>query len=428
MSSVRRIVGEIPAREGSKRVPRKNLRLLDGKPLIEYAITAAKQAQTLSEVYVNSESDAIGQLALANGIKYYKRSDELAGDLATQDEFNYDFIKAVRPDVLVMVNPVAPLIDGQDIDKMVQHFLVNPVDTLIATKEEQVHTYYQGKPINFNINGRLQRTQDLPFINLCAWSVCVWRAVTFIKQYEEHGHAAFSGRVGFYALDRFKSLKISTEEDFVLAEILVKNMHRWKFPPVPYDSQELSAEFPAMWLNEIRQIETLLLKQVDKDRFLNILEWGAGRSTIYFSNFLKKQGVPFKWLAIENHIPWHREVLRMIEFNGLSETTTCVLKSETCEERKYVQEALDMSEYVNYPNSLGIQFNFVLVDGRRRRECLEVAARVARPAGVVLLHDAERPEYQSAFQCYDNEGQFVCENPSPVPGGIQKLWIGRPAR
>lgn len=420
-----RIVGEIPARLGSKRVKAKNLRLLDGKPLIEYAISAAKQATTLTEVYVNSESDVIGEIALRNGIKYYKRPQELGGDTATQDEFNYDFIKAVKPDVLVMVNPVAPLIDGQDIDNAVRYFLDNGLDTLVTVREEQAQALYRGAPINFDTNGLLPRTQDLSPIQLCAWSVCAWRAVTFVEHYEKHGHAAFSGRVGFFPMGRFKSLKISTEEDFVLADILVRNMHRWKFPAVPYDSEVVDPSYPAMWLREIRCIEELLEEQAKKNDRLRVLEWGAGRSTIYFSNLLKRRGIAFTWLAIENYIPWYGDVVRMIEANQLGETTTCVVKSGTCEERKYLQETFDMTEYVNYPQRLGTKFDFVLVDGRRRRQCLEMAAKIVAPTGVVVLHDAERPDYHAAFVHYEDGGKFVCEQRSPVPGGVQRLWVGR---
>ena len=165
-------------------------------------------------------------MAQVSGIRYYKRPSHLGSDTATQDEFNHDFIQAIRPDLLVMINPVAPLIDGQDIDQMVNHFLRSDLDTLIAAREEQVHALYQGKPVNFSWEGRLERTQDLKPIQYCSWAIAIWRAATFVQQYEEKGHAAFSGRVGFYPLSRFKALKISTDEDFILAEILVRNMHR----------------------------------------------------------------------------------------------------------------------------------------------------------------------------------------------------------
>lgn len=423
-----KIVGEIPARYGSKRVRQKNLRLLDGKPLIQYAIDAAKGSNILSEVYVNSDSDTIGQLALTSGIKYYKRPTDLGGDETTQDEFNYDFIKQVGPDVLVMVNPVSPLIEGNDIDKIIDHFLENKMDTLIAARDEYVHTFFQGKPVNFDQSVRLQRTQDLEPIRLCAWSVCVWRAETFVKQYEEKGHAAFSGNIGFYPLPAFKSLKISTEEDFILAEILVKNMHRWKFPPVPYDSEQLGPHYPSMWLNEIHHIENVLMEQSNNNEIVRVLEWGAGRSTIYFSKFLKEKGINFKWIAIENFIPWHEQVSGMIESNDLCDVTTCVLTNGTCEERKYLQELMDLSEYVNYPSTLGVKFNLILIDGRRRRECLETASRLVAGTGVVVLHDAERSEHGSAFVHYQDGGKIVCENRSPVPGGVQRLWVGQVIR
>lgn len=229
-----KIIGEIPARQGSKRVPRKNLRLLNGKPLITYAIAAAKQAKTLSDIYVNSDSDEIGRLALEHGVKYYNRSAELGDDTTTQDEFNYDFIRQVNPDVLVVVNPVSPLIDGGDIDAMVSYFFKNGLDTLIACRDEYAHAFYEGAPINFDINCRLSRTQDLRAVRLCAWSIGIWKARVFVKQYEEHGHAAFSGKVGLYRLDKFKSLKISEEQDFILAEILLKNSNQWRSLPAIY--------------------------------------------------------------------------------------------------------------------------------------------------------------------------------------------------
>ena len=221
-----KIVGEIPARLGSKRVKQKNLRLLHGKPMITYAIDAAKQATTLSEIYVNSESDILGDIAKANGVSFYKRSPELAEDNISSDKFNYDFIRSTGTDILVMINPVSPLITGEDIDAVVNYFLQNEFDSVISVREERLQAFCEGKPINFNPDALLAMTQDIPPIQLCAWSVCVWRATTFLQSYEEKGHAVFSGKVGFYPLSIFKSVKISTEEDFRLAEALLYYRNR----------------------------------------------------------------------------------------------------------------------------------------------------------------------------------------------------------
>ena len=217
-----RIIGEIPARLGSERVKQKNTRLLCGKPLIAYAIEAAKYAKTLTESYVNSESDVIGKIALDYGIKFYKRDPQLANNTATSDQFNYDFIKGTKADVLVLINPVAPLVESKDIDEVVNYFLVNNFDTVITTREEHLQAFCQNKPINFNPDGQLPRTQDIAPIQLCAWSVCVWRAATFLESYDKKGYAVFSGNVGFYPLSPFKTVKISTEDDFALAQAILQ--------------------------------------------------------------------------------------------------------------------------------------------------------------------------------------------------------------
>lgn len=218
---VQRIIGEIPARYGSKRVKHKNLRLLHGKPLICYAIEAAKQTKLLTEVYVNSESDIIGQLAIDNGIKFYKREARLSTDKSTSDEFNYDFIKGTNADVLVMINPVSPLIEGIDIDNAVRFYKNHNYDTVISIREEYLQTFYKNKPINFNPKGMLPRTQDISPIQICVWSICIWKAKSFIKSYEQRGYAVFNGKIGFFPLNPLKTIKISNEEDFTLAEALL---------------------------------------------------------------------------------------------------------------------------------------------------------------------------------------------------------------
>ena len=217
-----RIIGEIPARLGSKRVKQKNLREINGMPLITYAINAAKNSKLLTEVYVNSESSIIGNIALKNKVKFYKRRKDLATDTAKSDEFNYDFIKSTDADILVMINPVSPFIEGKDIDDIIKYFLDNNYDTVITVREEKLHALCDNKPINFDINGMLSKTQDISPIQICSWSVCVWNAKLFVDNYDKNGFAVFSGRLGFFPMTYLKSIKISYEEDFLLAEALMK--------------------------------------------------------------------------------------------------------------------------------------------------------------------------------------------------------------
>ncbi len=216
-----KIIGEIPARIGSKRVVKKNLRYLYGKPMICYAIDAAKKSKLLDEIYVNSDSDILGKIAKDNDVNFYKRSKDLCSDDAKQEEFNYDFIKNTSADVLVMINPVSPLLDFKDIDNVIQYYLDNDFDTVITTEEIKQQAFCNGDPININPMELLQPTQDISPIHLCSWTITVWRASKFIETYEKEKYGAFSGKVGFYPMAREKCLKISYEEDFKLAESIL---------------------------------------------------------------------------------------------------------------------------------------------------------------------------------------------------------------
>ena len=60
---MKKIIGMIPARLGSKRVKKKNLRLIGGKPLISYVIEAALDVKYFDEIYINSESDVFSEIA-----------------------------------------------------------------------------------------------------------------------------------------------------------------------------------------------------------------------------------------------------------------------------------------------------------------------------------------------------------------------------
>lgn len=212
----------IPARIGSKRVIRKNIRLMNGKPMIAYSIEAAKGAKKVHKVFVNTDNDNIGEVAKKYGAEYYKRAPNLSTDDTKQDEFNYDFIKNVNCDAVVMVNPVSPLIEACDVDDAISYFEQNNLDTLISVKKEQLHAFFSGESLNFDTNELLPATQDIVPVLICTWNICIWRKESFIESYEKNGYAAFSGKVGQWPIDPRKSIKVSYEEDFRMAEEILK--------------------------------------------------------------------------------------------------------------------------------------------------------------------------------------------------------------
>ncbi len=214
---------EIPVRLGSKRVPKKNLRLINGKPMVAYAIDACKKSKKIQEVYINSESTILKKLSIEYGVNFYLRKPELAKEDVTQDQFNYDFLCNVETENLVLVNPVSPLVLPEDIDNAIAYYENNKLDTLISIREEKLQSFYENKPLNFSVNDLLPMTQHLKPIQLCAWTVCIWNAKKFMEFYKKNGFAVFVGNYGLYPFDPIRSLKISTENDFKLAELYISS-------------------------------------------------------------------------------------------------------------------------------------------------------------------------------------------------------------
>ena len=233
-----KIVAEIPVRLGSKRVPKKNIRLICGKPMVGYAVEACRESTLVDEVYINSEAEELRCLAHEYGVHFYQRSPELAEDHVVQDEFNYDFLTHIDCDVLVMVNPVSPLVLAEDIDDAIRFFEAGSYDTVISVREERLQSFYQAQPVNFNVDEKLPMTQNLDPIQLCSWTVCVWRADRLRAHFEEHGFGVFVGQVGLYPFNAVRSLKVSTEMDFQLAEVVIEARNRESVPPQYYGDGE----------------------------------------------------------------------------------------------------------------------------------------------------------------------------------------------
>ncbi|MCQ9207376.1 MAG: hypothetical protein NG740_05835 [Omnitrophica bacterium] len=217
-----KITAMIPARMGSTRLPRKNLALLGGKPLISYAIAAAKKSGVFNRIVVNSENTLFAGIAKQYGVDFYKRPARWATSRAKSDSVVYDFVKNNPCDIIVWVNSISPLQSGGDIEGAVKYFIKKGLDSLITVKEEQVHCLYKGRPVNFRRKGVFARTQDLTPVQPFVYSVMMWRTSSFMRTFEKRGRAVFSGKVGFYPVGKPASVIIKRKEDLMLAEFLLR--------------------------------------------------------------------------------------------------------------------------------------------------------------------------------------------------------------
>ena len=179
-------------------------------------------------------------------------------------------------------------------------------------------------------------------------------------------------------------------------------------------------------------IEQVLLKrgQSATDR-INVLEWGSGQSTLYYTWFLKEMGVSFKWVAIEHvraffydflypQLPLPKELHVEVFFiesdqkafhrpdngrrtsHGPRQSLKLVVfdKGEIGSYRKEEDRLAKMADYITYPSTLNMRFDLVLLDGRMRRRCLLEAAKLMTDNGITFLHDAYRKYYHCAFEAF----------------------------
>lgn len=146
-----KLIAMIPARMGSKRIPKKNIRLMMGKPLIQYPIDLALHSKGFESVWVNTESEALGKACMKMGAKFHRRPPELASDTATNRDFVYQFLKTHEDcDYVIMINPTSPALRQETLNGFIDFVNQNDYDTVFSVMDLQAESYFRGEAINFD--------------------------------------------------------------------------------------------------------------------------------------------------------------------------------------------------------------------------------------------------------------------------------------
>lgn len=231
-----KIIGMIPARLGSTRVKNKNLRLIDGKPLIQYIVDAAVESMMIDEIYINSESTKFADIAEKSSIKFYQRPVELSSNEATNDDFALDFINNVECDILVQLLATSPFVTSKEIDDFIMAMLDGNLETMISVSSVQIECIYKGNPVNFDQTKQTPPSQLLEPIKSYACSLMGWEVKRFKTNIEKYNAAYHGGDgfIGFYELKGYATIDIDTEEDFLLAEAVSSALKRGNTAPQYY--------------------------------------------------------------------------------------------------------------------------------------------------------------------------------------------------
>jgi N-acylneuraminate cytidylyltransferase len=158
-------VAVIPARGGSKGIPRKNLVDLCGKPLIAYTIEAAKKSELFSQIIVNSDDPEILAVAERHGVETYQRSAHLAKDSTTTDEVLHDFLISQPHDThFCLLQPTSPLRTALHICQSYDLFTQLQCQNMVASVTAQDPSLL--KLLTVDENGLLSGvySDDAPFL------------------------------------------------------------------------------------------------------------------------------------------------------------------------------------------------------------------------------------------------------------------------
>jgi N-acylneuraminate cytidylyltransferase len=216
-----KVLALIPARGGSKGVPRKNLRMVSGRPLIAWTIEAAKGSRYIDRLILSSDDDEIMQVAQEYGCEVpFRRRPELATDeCGTMDVVIDALQRCPGYDWIVLLQPTSPLRTAADIDGAILQCATQQAIACVSVclAEQNPHWMYflEGahlRPVIEGLSGT--RRQDLPAVHVLNGAVYVAKAPDLMK------NRSFlpSGVVG-YEMPSSRSLDIDTEHDFHLLEM-----------------------------------------------------------------------------------------------------------------------------------------------------------------------------------------------------------------
>ncbi len=226
---MRNIVIMIPARLGSKRIPMKNIRIMHGKPLIQYPIDLAKKDNRRYEIWVNTEEEDLGKAACKLGASFHKRPVELAGDNATNRDFTYEFLQKHDCDYVIMLNTTSPLLRQETYSKFIDLVGETDADTILSVVSEKEETFFQGKPLNFSLEEKIN-SQFLEPTRKIVWAMTAWKRTTFMSLQERGKNPVFGGKIELYEIPKDESCDLDTEADWRIAEGILQSRSEKRDP------------------------------------------------------------------------------------------------------------------------------------------------------------------------------------------------------
>jgi len=232
------VLAVITARGGSKGVPRKNVKLLDDKPLIAYTIEAAKACPLISKLIVSTDDQEIADVSKEYGAEIpFMRPAELALDTSSSVDALKHAVRSMEEkgdnyDIIVLLEPTSPLRDATDITSAIRKLKESDADSVIGAHEFDIDFSDVMKTNENFITPFLENTelsmrrQDTKDVVLLGGGVYVIKRDSLMDERTKilnHYHGNDHLKTAIINLQKEHALEIDTQLDFDFAEFLTKN-------------------------------------------------------------------------------------------------------------------------------------------------------------------------------------------------------------
>jgi len=228
------ILAIIPARGGSKGIPKKNIRPLCGKPLIAWTIEQAQRSKYINRIFVSTDDAEIAATAEKYGVDVpFLRPEEYARDNSPTADAIIHAIDGLEKtgeqyDLIVLLEPTSPLRKMGDIDNAIETFLknMNDADSLVSVGEVHLESPYIMKKIENDVvipfletDQKFFQRQQLPAIYFPYGVIYLSKIQAFRKQ-----RTFYQKKTLAYKIERWQNYEIDDIYDFYCVEAILKHM------------------------------------------------------------------------------------------------------------------------------------------------------------------------------------------------------------
>lgn len=215
----KRVIAIIPARMGSKRLPNKNIKIFNGRPLLYWSIVAAKKVKIIDKIYVSTDSLKIKKIAVKYGaLVPFLRPKKYASDNSPSQELIIHLLKNLnyKTDYVVLLQPTSPLRNYRDIEASLKNCIKKGLKSLVSVTCLSNFKLNLLKKPSKNIK-LLDEKQVSKFKHING-SIFILKASDFLIKKK-----IINSSTKFFETNKNESIDIDTNLDFEFAKILSKN-------------------------------------------------------------------------------------------------------------------------------------------------------------------------------------------------------------